>query len=350
MHKDLDLTSNSEIDAHRRGEATHKRRSVRKFAIFCAAMLALVLAVSAVPFMAHAMAEPQVDSPSQERPDSTVAPRPPSGPIMPRVATSGPVPVRKAGAPDPEPSTDHFVVVDGSSGAVLFERNGYQPVAPASTTKVMTAILGTEYGVPDEKVSVDVDAGSMPGSSLMGLEPWFHVTFKDLLYGLMLPSGNDAALAIARYVGGSDAKFVDLMNAKAAWLGLRSTHFANPHGLDTSDHYSSPYDLVVMARYGMQYPLFREVVGTKSYEVSSDNVDFTIYNLNPLLGYPGADGVKTGDTDSAGRSLVGTATRDGHRVYVAFMRSTDGAAADGRLLLDWAFGSFDWPDPRVDVH
>lgn len=263
--------------------------------------------------------------------------------VMPRVVDTVPPPMRKAGSADPAPSTDHFVVVDGDSGAIMFERNAYEPVAPASTTKVMTAIVGVERGNPSDQVKVDVDAGTMPGSSLMGLEPWFHVTFADLLYGLMLPSGNDAALAIARYVGGTEPAFVELMNEKAGWLGLRSTHFVNPHGLDTSDHYSSPFDLVVMARYAMQYPLFREVVGSHSYEVRSDNLDLVLPNVNPLLEYAGADGVKTGLTDSAGRALVGTAVRNGHRVYVAFMRSTDGAAADGALLLDWAFSSFDWP-------
>ena len=269
--------------------------------------------------------------------------RPLSIAVMPRVVNHGPAPVRRPDTPDPDPSTDHVIVVDGESGAVLFQRNGYEPVAPASLTKIMTAVLGIERGNLSDHVKVNVDASTMEGSSLMGLEPWFDVTFEDLLYGLMLPSGNDAALAIARYVAGSDAKFVQMMNDRAGWLGLTCTHFTNPHGLDEAGHYSCPADMVTMARYAMQYQLFREVVRTRHYEVRESNISYTLHNVNPILGYPGADGVKTGFSDDAGKALVATAVQNGHRVYVAFMRSENGAAADGTLLLDWAFSSFDWP-------
>lgn len=288
---------------------------------------------------------PQAEPTATPLPTPTPDPdiRPLSMAVMPRVEDRGPAPVRMPGTPDPDPSTDHVIVVDGDSGAVLFQRNGYEPVAPASLTKIMTATLGIEHGSLSDHVTVNVDASSMDGSSLMGLEPWFDVTFEDLLYGLMLPSGNDAALAIARYVAGSDAKFVKMMNDKARWLGLRCTRFTNPHGLDEEGHYSCPADLVTMARYAMQYPLFRQVVETRHYDVRESNISYTIYNVNPILDYPGADGVKTGFSDNAGRALVATAVRNGHRVYVAFMRSENGAEADGTLLLNWAFNSFDWP-------
>lgn len=270
--------------------------------------------------------------------------RPLSGSVLPRPADVGPEPVRKPGVADPNPTTQHVVVVDGTSGAILFQRNAFAPIAPASLTKIMTAILGIEHGNLTDHVPIDVDARSMAGSSLMGLEPGFDVTFQDLLYGLMLPSGNDAALSIARYVARSDARFVRLMNEKANWLGLQCTHFVNPHGLDDPDHYSCPVDMVTMARYAMQHPLFRKVVATHFYDVQGSNISYEIENVNPLLNaYPGADGVKTGDTDNAGRALVGTAEENGHRVYVAFMRSESGAASDGALLLNWAFNSFDWP-------
>ena len=270
--------------------------------------------------------------------------RPLSGPVMPRVPNIGAAPRRNPGAPDPNPTSDHVVVVDGTSGAVLFRRNALEPVAPASLTKIMTAILGIEHGNPADHVNITVDARTMPDSSLMGLQPGFDVTLEDLLYGLLLPSGNDAAVAIARYVAGNSEAFAQLMNEKARWLGLRATHFVNPHGLDASDHYSCPLDMVVMARYAMQYPLFRQIVDTKSYEVRESNIDFTMYNVNPILEYEGAEGVKTGLTDSAGKSLVAAATRNGHTIYVAFMRSDSGALADGTLLLNWAFNSFSWPD------
>ncbi len=270
--------------------------------------------------------------------------RPISGVVMPKVVDHAAAPLRKPGAKDPNPTTDHVIVVDGASGAILFQRNPFEPVAPASLTKIMTAIVGIEHGNLSDRPKIDVDARQMPNSSLMGLQPGFDVTFQDLLYGLLLPSGNDAALAIARYVAGSDDKFVGLMNEKARWLGLRATHFVNPHGLDASGHYSCPYDMVVMARYAMQYPIFRQIVDTKDYEVKGSNIDFTIYNVNPILTYPWAIGIKTGLTDSAGRALVGAATRGGHTVYVAFMRSQAGDLVDGTLLFDWAFDSFTWPN------
>jgi D-alanyl-D-alanine carboxypeptidase len=319
-------------------------------------IIASVLPLTAIPrpeavLSAPALVQPKVAEPAPApTPIPTPAPtpdpniRPLTAPVLPRTADVGPAPVRRPGTPDPNPSTQHVVVVDGYSGAILFQRNGYEPIAPASLTKIMTAILGIQHGNMADHVPIDVDAGSMAGSSLMGLEPGFDVTFQDLLYGLMLPSGNDAALAIARYVAGSDERFVRLMNEEADWLGLRCTHFVNPHGLDTPDHYSCPIDMVTMARYAMQYPIFRKVVNTHFYDVQGSNISYQIQNVNPLLNaYSGADGVKTGDTDNAGRALVGTAVDNGHRVYVAFMRSENGAASDGALLLNWAFNSFQWP-------
>jgi D-alanyl-D-alanine carboxypeptidase (penicillin-binding protein 5/6) len=134
------------------------------------------------------------------------------------------------------------------------------------------------------------------------------------------------------------------MNRKAASLGLKNTRFANPHGLDAPNHYSSPADMVVMSRYGMQYPIFRELAAAKSYDVICSNVSYTIENLNPILwGYPGADGVKIGYTDNAQKAMVATAVRNGHRVYVAYMRSELGMVAETSALLDWAFSSFTWP-------
>lgn len=271
--------------------------------------------------------------------------RPLAGPLMPKLGSTGPAPVRKAGSPDPMPSTDRFIVMDGASGAILFEENSREPVAPASLTKIMTAILGVEHGKLDDYPKLDVNATDFSDSTVMGLESWFNVTLEDLLYGLMLPSGNDAAVAIARYVAGNETTFVKLMNEKAAWLGLQTTHFANPHGLDTSDHYSSPYDMAVMARYGMQYPEFQKLAAAKHYDVRRSNIAFSFDNLNPMLwAYPGADGVKIGYTDNAGRSIVASATRNGHRVFVAFMKSQAGLAPDASHLLDWAFGYHTWPN------
>lgn len=270
--------------------------------------------------------------------------RPLSGPPMPKLKSGGPAPVRKQGSPDPQPSTDRFVVVDGASGAVLFEKNSGEIVAPASLTKMMTAVLGIEHGKIEDYPKIDVNARDFLDSTVMGLEPGLNVTLEDILYGLMLPSGNDAAVAIARYVAGNEHDFIQLMNEKAAWLGLKSTHFANPHGLDASDHYSSPWDMVEIARYGMQYPVFQQLSAAKTYNIRRSNFSYTLQNLNPILwSYPGADGVKIGFTDNAGRAIVASATRGGHQVFVGFMRSRAGLAPDATHLLDWAFGYHTWP-------
>lgn len=294
------------------------------------------------------LAPPASAATTAQAPRPTATPsaiRAPAVPIAAPMARSAPAPVRKPGTPDPDPSTDHVIVVDGDSGAILFQRNAFEPIAPASLTKIMTAILGVEYGNLSEHVKVDVDARSLSDSTVMGLEPWFDVTVEDLLYGLMLPSGNDAALALGRYVSGRDEAFVTLMNQKAAWLGLRCTNFANPHGLDAPDHYSCPFDMVVMARYGMQYQTFRKLAAARTYDIRRSNISYTLENLNPLLwAYPGADGVKIGYTDNAGRSIVATAVKNGHRVYVALMRSEAGLVPDTTELLDWAFDSFSWPE------
>lgn len=263
--------------------------------------------------------------------------------VMPPVINRGSPPARNPLSPDPEPSTQHFIVEDGESGAILFQQNAFTPVAPASLTKIMTALLAIERGHPSDMVRVDVDAAAFEGGSVMGLEAGSEVSLQDLLYGMMLLSGNDAAVAIARHIAGSEEAFVRTMNDKAVWLRLGGTHFANPAGFDADGQYSCPADMVSLARYAMQYPLFREIVSTQSYQMHGPGKPSTIRNVNDILtAYPGADGVKTGDTPRAGRSSVATAIRNGHRVYVAFVRSSNGAVADGILLLDWAFGSHTW--------
>src|SRR5439155_20112745 len=170
-----------------------------------------------------------------------------------------------------------------------------------------------------DRVSVHVDSRRMPDSTVMGLYPGEELTVEDLLYGLMLPSGNDAALALAEHVAGTREAFGELMNDKARSLGLTGSHFVNPHGLDADGHYSTPYDMAMLARAGLRDPTFRALSAAKMYETPRGK-GYTLYNLNRLLwAYPGADGVKIGFTDAAGRAIVGSAVKDGHRVIVAMM-------------------------------
>ncbi len=247
-----------------------------------------------------------------------------------------------AAAAAPPPITAHAaVVVDGETGRVLYDLNAHDRLPPASTTKIMTAILAIERGDLDRSVVSGIDARRMTGSSVMGLRPGVAITVQDLLYGLMLPSGNDAAIELAKSTHGSDAAFVDHMNQKARELGLQDTHFVNPHGLDNPDHYSTAYDLALLARYGMKDPRFASLVGTRDYRLSPPS-DYSLHNGNSLLDrYAGADGVKIGWTEAAGWTLVGSAERDGHRLYATVLHSSD-RDADAAALLDWAFQSYHW--------
>jgi D-alanyl-D-alanine carboxypeptidase len=242
----------------------------------------------------------------------------------------------------PLPLAESAVIVDGESGALLYARNGHARLPQASTTKIMAAIVAIENGRLTDRVTVDVDSNHLAAtteSTVMGLMPGQTLTLETLLYGMMLSSGNDAAIAIAKHVGGSEARFVEMMNAKAKALGLHNTQFKNPHGLDANGHYSSAYDLAIMSRYGMQNPTFYSLSNTRHWSAEG----FDLWNMNKLLPvYPGADGVKPGFTDNAGRCLVGSAVRDNHRVFVTVLNSLD-TTGDSRALLDYAFDSFRWP-------
>lgn len=240
------------------------------------------------------------------------------------------------------------VVIDGATGRVLYEHNANERRAPASITKMMTAILALETVSEDKWVVSTTDGSAMIGSSVMGLRHGMRIQVRELLYGLMLPSGNDAAIEIAKNVDGTEAAFVQRMNRKVTELGLANTHFVNAHGLDRRSHYSSAYDMAMIGRYAMQNERFREIASTRSYRPAPP-VDYDLFNGNSLLNtYPGADGIKIGFTNRAGWTLVASAVRDGRRVFVTVLNSAD-RDADATALLDWTFGSYQWSaiSPRV---
>jgi serine-type D-Ala-D-Ala carboxypeptidase (penicillin-binding protein 5/6) len=178
------------------------------------------------------------------------------------------------------------------------------------------------------------------GSQVMGLHPDERVSIRTLLHGLMLWSGNDAAEQLALYLGaGSRERYLEWMNLLVERIGLKDTHFVTPSGMDAPGHYSSAYDMAILARYAMQNDTFRTLVGTPFYEGDQ----YPIPNINTFLTvYPGADGVKTGFTDDAGRTIVASATRDGQRVFVSLMNSAN-LVADATALMDWAFAAHEWP-------
>jgi D-alanyl-D-alanine carboxypeptidase (penicillin-binding protein 5/6) len=193
----------------------------------------------------------------------------------------------------------------------------------------------------NRRIKVTVSASAMvarDGSSTMGIEPGRSVTLDTLLHGMMLPSGNDAAEQVAVALADSREQYVDWMNQEAAALGLKDTHFANPSGMDAAGHYSSAYDMAMLARYAMRNATFRDLASTTRY--SGDG--FPMTNLNRFLElYPGADGVKIGFTDAAQKTIVASATRAGHRVFVSLMHSQD-LVGDCTALFDWVWDSFTW--------
>jgi D-alanyl-D-alanine carboxypeptidase len=238
-------------------------------------------------------------------------------------------------------SAPYAVVVDGDSGQILWARDANTSSPPASITKIVTALVVLDNANLADNVTVHVDSRRMPGSTVMGVHPGDVLTVEDLLYGMMLPSGNDAALALAQHVAGTREAFVDLMNEKVRSLGLTGSQFMNPHGLDAPGHVATAYDMAMLAREGMRSPVFQELAAARSYETVRGG-GFELHNLNQLLWrYPDADGVKIGYTPAAGRTIVASATRGGHRVYVAALKSND-IYADSAALLDWTFASYSW--------
>ncbi|HEX5417905.1 MAG TPA: D-alanyl-D-alanine carboxypeptidase family protein [Chloroflexota bacterium] len=253
-------------------------------------------------------------------------------------------PAKTGTAPPPAVHATAIAVLDEGSGALLYGKNPHERLAPASVTKIFTTLVALRYGTLAKPITVQFDPSELSDSTLMGIHPGETYTLEDLLYGLMLPSGNDAALAIANGVGGSVDHFVALMNAQAADLSLHDSHFVNPHGLDAPGHYTSAYDLAIAARYGMtQYPEFRKLVIARTWTVNGTRT-FKVYNLNRFLwSYPGADGVKIGYTDAAGHTIVASATRNGHRIYVVLLNCDD-IVDDSVPLFNWVFDNFTWPN------
>ena len=245
----------------------------------------------------------------------------------------------------PELSAAAYIVTDEASGKLLLSKQEHVRRPMGSTTKIMTALLVLERAKLDDQVTVQVDAAKMPDSSVMGLVPGERLTVRELMYGLLLPSGNDAALALAQHVAGGESQFVALMNRRAADLGLANTHFDNPHGLDGAEHYSSAADLAKLTRIALQNRTFAEMVATRELTVKGSKLVYPLRNTNPILGRPGVEGVKTGQTDGAGPCLVSAIRRDGHRLIIVVLASANRADETLRLA-NAAFSAYAWPRYR----
>lgn len=236
------------------------------------------------------------------------------------------------------------VVYDRKSGNIIWGKNENKRTAMASTTKIMTAIVLLE-NVQDLNEIVTISQKSAgTGGSRLGLKVNDKITLNDLLYGLMLKSGNDAAVAIAERVGGSVDGFSVLMNEKAKQLGLENTHFVTPHGLDNPEHYTTAYELAKLADYALQNEKFAKVVNTKNYTVQINGYSKNIANTNELLGnLNGVNGVKTGFTNNAGRCLVTSVNRDGFEIITVVIQADTKKfrTSDSIKLIEYTYKNYE---------
>lgn len=239
-------------------------------------------------------------------------------------------------------SAKSAVVMEVTTGRVLYQKDAHEKMPMASTTKIMTAIVAIENGNLDDTVEVGPNASGVEGSSIW-LSVGEKMTLSDMLFGLMLASGNDAAVAIAEHVGGSVDEFVDMMNKKAQEIGAYDTHFANPNGLPIENHYTTAYDLALISSYAMQNNMFREIVKTQYKTLPWEGHEWNrvVKNKNKILwNYEGGNGVKTGYTDDAGRCLSAAAEREGMQLVSVVLSAPD-MFNDCMAMMDYGFENYD---------
>lgn len=265
-------------------------------------------------------------------------------------------------AQSPSISAEAAILIDAETGSILYEKNADKQMYPASTTKILTAILAIENGNLNEKVIIDNETPYGIDGSHIALETGEILTLKDLLYALLIESANDAAVAIAKHISGSVNEFANLMNKKAKEIGVKNTHFTNPNGLPDENHVTTAYDLAMIAKYAMENETFREIVKNYNYKIKPTNKkeeprylkssNRLLYgtgagnkiNVNGKLvdiKYPGADGIKTGYTVAAQQCLVATAVRGEQRLISVVLRAVgENVYIDTHKLLNYGFENF----------
>lgn len=220
-------------------------------------------------------------------------------------------------------SARNAIAIDKESKQILYEQNAFEIVKIASTTKIITALVAIENGDLDEEFEVSKNAVAVRGSKV-GYKVSEKIKLRELLYGLMYKSGNDAAIVIAEGIGGSVEGFADKMNHFATGIGILDSHFQTPHGLDKEDHYSSAYDLAILSSVAMNYDIFKEIVGTKSISKEKYGFSRDYNNINKILWkIPGANGIKTGYTGGAGKCLVSSINQNGRDIIIVVLNCAD---------------------------
>lgn len=262
--------------------------------------------------------------------------------ILDNITQNNTMEVSNTEVKEPATNSRRCIVYDRASKTMIYGKNEEVKGAMASTTKIMTATIVLENANLKEEVEISAKAGGTGGSRL-GLKRGDKISVNDLLYGLMLRSGNDAAVALAEHVGGSVEGFAELMNKKAEELGLTSTHFVTPHGLDNSEHYTTAYELAKLTDYALQNEKFTSIVGTKVATIYINGSPRQIANTNELLGtLNGVVGVKTGFTNNAGRCLV-TETKRGDMDIITVVLGADAKkyrTQDSIKLIEYSFANF----------
>lgn len=234
------------------------------------------------------------------------------------------------------------IIYDRKTKEKIWGKNEMDKKAMASTTKIMTAIVVLENSNLSDVVTISKKAAGTGGSKLK-ISAGDKITVKDLLYGLMLRSGNDSAVALAEYVGNDLTGFSEMMNKKAKELGLSNTNFVTPHGLDDQNHYTTAYELAILTDYALENEMFRKIVNTKMATITINGNSRNIYNTNELLGVlAGVDGVKTGFTNNAGRCLVTSCTRDGNQIIVVVLGcdTKKQRTSDSTKLIEYGFKNY----------
>lgn len=244
---------------------------------------------------------------------------------------------------EPKINSRAAVVIDRKSKTILYGKNENTKKAMASTTKIMTAMVVIQNANLDNMVEVSKKAARTGGSRL-GLKTGDKISVKDLLYGLLLRSGNDAAVALAEYVGGDIEGFAQLMNQNAEELNLNNTHFITPHGLDQEEHYTTAYELAILTDYALKNQVFAQIVNTKTYTITINGYSKTLNNTNELLGnLNGVYGVKTGFTNGAGRCLVTSAKRENMDIICVVLGADTkkDRTRDSVKLIEYIFNNYE---------
>lgn len=247
----------------------------------------------------------------------------------------------------PSINAESGILMDLNTGQILYEKNINEKLAPASTTKILTALITLEKCKLDEKVVIGKNPPFEDGSKIYLIEGE-EITVKDLLYAMMLESANDAALALAEHISGSKDEFAKLMNKKAAELGAKDSNFVNPNGLYDEKHYTTAYDLAIIGKKAMENATFREIVSTEYYEIKPTNKQPQtryMYNINRMIRgnkyrYEGIDGIKTGYTTKSKNTIVASASRGNQKLIAVQLKSTNDLYEDTIKLLDYGFNEY----------